>query len=205
MNAVPIAAQPSPSAAVVEFLKRKPRLLIGGEWVESRADVRRCHRSRHGQTRLVDRGRRPGRCRSRGRRGPRRVRQGPWPDMLPAQREALLWKLSDLIEANADELAELESIDNGKTRFMARIIDVPGTRDYFRYMAGWATKIEGRRSTRSSSGRARSSTPTRCASRSASWRRSCRGISRWRSRPGSSAPALATGCTCCSSPPSRRR
>ena len=64
--------------------------------------------------------------------------------MLPEQREALLWKLSDLIDANAEELAELESIDNGKTRFMASIIDVPGTRDYFRYMAGWATKIEGR-------------------------------------------------------------
>ena len=63
--------------------------------------------------------------------------------MLPVQREALLWKLSDLIEANAAELAEIESIDNGKTRFMASIIDIPGTRDYFRYMAGWATKIEG--------------------------------------------------------------
>jgi phenylacetaldehyde dehydrogenase len=63
--------------------------------------------------------------------------------MLPAQREALLWRLADLIEQHADELAELESIDNGKTKKMASIVDVPGARNHFRYMAGWATKIEG--------------------------------------------------------------
>jgi phenylacetaldehyde dehydrogenase len=63
--------------------------------------------------------------------------------MLPAAREALLWRLADLIDKNADELAELESIDNGKTRFMASVVDVPGARNHFRYMAGWATKIEG--------------------------------------------------------------
>ena len=63
--------------------------------------------------------------------------------MLPAQREALIWRLADLIDKNADELAELESIDNGKTKHMAGIVDVPGARNYFRYMAGWATKIEG--------------------------------------------------------------
>ena len=63
--------------------------------------------------------------------------------MLPAAREALLWRLSDLIEKNADELAELESLDNGKTKFMASVVDVPGAVNHFRYMAGWATKIEG--------------------------------------------------------------
>jgi phenylacetaldehyde dehydrogenase len=69
--------------------------------------------------------------------------KGPWADMLPADRERLLWRLSDLIDRNADELAELESLNNGKTKLMASIIDIPGTRDYFRYMAGWATKVEG--------------------------------------------------------------
>ncbi len=69
--------------------------------------------------------------------------KGAWHDMLPVQREALLWKLSDLIEKHADELAELESLDNGKTKFIASVVDVPNTRDYFRYMAGWATKLEG--------------------------------------------------------------
>jgi phenylacetaldehyde dehydrogenase len=68
---------------------------------------------------------------------------GAWPQMVPAEREALLWRLADLIDEHAEELTELESIDNGKTRFMASVVDVPGARNYFRYMAGWATKIEG--------------------------------------------------------------
>jgi phenylacetaldehyde dehydrogenase len=68
---------------------------------------------------------------------------GPWATMPPAGREALLWKLADLIDRNASELAELESLDNGKTKFMASVVDIPGARNYFRYMAGWATKIEG--------------------------------------------------------------
>ena len=72
-----------------------------------------------------------------------RSRRAPGRTCCRRDREALLWKLSDLIEKNADELAELESLNNGKTKFMASIVDVPGTRDYFRYMAGWATKIEG--------------------------------------------------------------
>ena len=63
--------------------------------------------------------------------------------MTPAGREALLWKLAELIERDAAEFAEIESIDNGKTRFMASLVDVPGARNYFRYMAGWATKITG--------------------------------------------------------------
>src|SRR5690606_13152512 len=68
---------------------------------------------------------------------------GPWRELLPSQREALIWKLADLIDRHADELAELESIDNGKTKVTASRVDSPGSRHYFRYMAGWATKIEG--------------------------------------------------------------
>ncbi len=67
-----------------------------------------------------------------------------WSRMRPVERERLMLKLADLIEANAEELAQLESLDNGKLVFFARIVDVAGTVDYFRYMAGWATKIEGR-------------------------------------------------------------
>ena len=66
-----------------------------------------------------------------------------WSRVRPAHRERLMLKLADLIEANAEELAQLESLDNGKLVFFARIVDVAGTVDYFRYMAGWATKIAG--------------------------------------------------------------
>jgi phenylacetaldehyde dehydrogenase len=73
----------------------------------------------------------------------RAFESGPWPDLSPSARGRLLWKLSDLIEKNLEELAELETLDNGKPIFFSRIVDVPTAVDVFRYMAGWATKIEG--------------------------------------------------------------
>ncbi len=66
-----------------------------------------------------------------------------WRRMTPSERGKLIWRLGDLILAHADELAELESIDNGKPRAVARVADVPLAADLFHYMAGWATKIEG--------------------------------------------------------------
>ena len=68
---------------------------------------------------------------------------GPWPKMMPAERARLLWRIADLIEANADELARLESLDNGKPVTYARVADVAWAIDFLRYMAGWATKVEG--------------------------------------------------------------
>lgn len=68
---------------------------------------------------------------------------GPWRTMLPSERAKLLWKLADLIERNAEELAQLDALNNGKPLMMARIIDVGMAVEHLRYMAGWATKIEG--------------------------------------------------------------
>jgi acyl-CoA reductase-like NAD-dependent aldehyde dehydrogenase len=68
---------------------------------------------------------------------------GPWPKHTPSQRGRLLWKLADLIEQHAEELAELETLDNGKPITYSRGGDVPLTADHFRYFAGWATKVEG--------------------------------------------------------------
>jgi phenylacetaldehyde dehydrogenase len=68
---------------------------------------------------------------------------GPWRSMTPSDRGRLIWKIGDLILENADELAQLESLDNGKPVAVARGADVPLAADLFHYMAGWATKIEG--------------------------------------------------------------
>jgi phenylacetaldehyde dehydrogenase len=68
---------------------------------------------------------------------------GPWRKMTASERGRLIWKLADLIEAHAEEFAYLESLDNGKPLKVARAADVPLAVDLFRYMAGWATKIEG--------------------------------------------------------------
>ena len=69
--------------------------------------------------------------------------RGIWHRMTPSQRGRLLWKLADLLEQHADELALLETLDNGKPIRYARSIDVPQAIDHFRYFAGWATKLEG--------------------------------------------------------------
>ena len=66
-----------------------------------------------------------------------------WRDMTPSARERLIHRLADLIEENADELAELESIDNGKNKAIARMVDVNVAIETFRYMAGWPSKIAG--------------------------------------------------------------
>jgi phenylacetaldehyde dehydrogenase len=68
---------------------------------------------------------------------------GPWRKLTASERGRLIWKLADLLEANRDEFAYLESLDNGKPFTVARAADVPLAVDLFRYMAGWATKIEG--------------------------------------------------------------
>ena len=68
---------------------------------------------------------------------------GPWPEMSASERGRMVWKLADLIEQHLEEFAQLESLDNGKPLSVARVADVPLAVDLFRYMAGWATKIEG--------------------------------------------------------------
>lgn len=69
--------------------------------------------------------------------------EGPWSKMRPAERQRLLLKLADLLEANARAFAEIESVDNGKSAAIAQFVDVAVSVDNIRYMAGWATKIEG--------------------------------------------------------------
>jgi aldehyde dehydrogenase (NAD+) len=63
--------------------------------------------------------------------------------MSASERGRLMWKLADLIEKNIDELAELETLDNGKPIFESRYVDMPMVIDVLRYYAGWATKIHG--------------------------------------------------------------
>ncbi|HTR25516.1 MAG TPA: aldehyde dehydrogenase family protein [Terriglobales bacterium] len=68
---------------------------------------------------------------------------GPWRRMTSSERGKLVWKLADLIEEHTEEFATLETLDNGKPLTISRAADVPLAVDMFRYMAGWATKLEG--------------------------------------------------------------
>jgi phenylacetaldehyde dehydrogenase len=130
--------------SVQEFLSRPRKMLIGGQWVEARsgktfetfnpatgevlAHVAEGDRADIDQAVAAAR---------------KAFENGPWPDMSPSERGRLMWKLSDLIEQHHQELAELETLDNGKPLLFSRIVDVPTAVDVFRYMAGWATKVEG--------------------------------------------------------------
>jgi aldehyde dehydrogenase (NAD+) len=69
---------------------------------------------------------------------------GPWRKAPASHRGRLLNRLADLIEQHADELAALESLDNGKPVAIAKAVDVAATVGCFRYFAGWADKVHGK-------------------------------------------------------------
>lgn len=68
---------------------------------------------------------------------------GCWSKLAPAARERILLRFADLVEAHGEELAQLETLNQGKSIHLSRAIEVGASLNYMRYMAGWATKIEG--------------------------------------------------------------
>ena len=73
----------------------------------------------------------------------RRAFEGKWSSMSARDRGRVIYKLSQLIEGRAKELAELETSDNGKPIRESSFVDIPQVVENFEYFAGWATKIEG--------------------------------------------------------------
>ncbi|KAF9696024.1 hypothetical protein EKO04_005880 [Ascochyta lentis] len=74
----------------------------------------------------------------------RKAFNGPWRKETPENRGKLLVKLADLFLENADLLAAVEALDNGKAFSMAKNVDVPSAAGCLRYYGGWADKIEGK-------------------------------------------------------------
>ena len=66
-----------------------------------------------------------------------------WSGFAPAERARLLRNLAELIESNTEQLAQLETLDNGKPIAVSRTVDVALAVDHFQYFAGWATKVHG--------------------------------------------------------------
>jgi acyl-CoA reductase-like NAD-dependent aldehyde dehydrogenase len=137
-------ATESLSDSARSFVEAAPhRLLIGSDWVEA-ADGRTFEtidpatgatiaEVAHAGTEDVD----------RAVRAASEALAGPWAKLPASGRSVLMNKLADLIEANTEELAQIESLDNGKPVSIAGKVDVPGSVDHLRYYAGWPTKIEG--------------------------------------------------------------
>jgi phenylacetaldehyde dehydrogenase len=137
-------AQVLVSQKTLDFLKSSKKMLIGGRWVDAQAGgtlpvinpatEETIATVPAGQAADVN----------EAVSAAQSALNGSWSKLRPADRERLLFRLADAVEADAQHLAELESLDNGKTAAMARAVDVPCTVEFLRYMAGWATKIGGR-------------------------------------------------------------
>ena len=139
-----ISAQPAYSEGVQKLLKREPALFINGEWVKSTHDKTiPIHDPSTGReiSAMVDA------SDADADRAVAAARtafdDGRWSGLAPYARQRMVEKLADLIEANIPELAELESIDNGKPRMASQGYDLPKCVQTLRYMAGWATKLSG--------------------------------------------------------------
>lgn len=128
-----------------EFLSAPRKMLINGQWVEAAsgktfpvynpATGEELARVAEGDKEDIDRAVKAART---------AFDDGPWSTTTANVRGKMLWKLSELVAENADTFAELESLDNGKPCTIAGAVDVAGTVEMFQYMAGWATKIDGR-------------------------------------------------------------
>ena len=138
------ASAPLLDQNVSKFISKTHKILINGKWVEAASgktfptynpatgDV--LSRVAEGDQEDVNRAVKVART---------AFDSGPWGKITPSERGRMIWKLGDLIEKHLEEFAQLESLDNGKPLTVARVADVPLAADMFRYMAGWATKIEG--------------------------------------------------------------
>lgn len=130
--------------AVRDFISRPKKLFIGGQWVDSvsgesfetfdpgtgRVLTTIAKGHKEDVDRAVD--------------AARHAFEGEWKLWTPAQRQRLLFRVSEVVRDRATEFAQLESLDNGKSAAIAEAVDIQWSAELFAYYAGWATKIEGR-------------------------------------------------------------
>jgi len=135
----------STSSPVTQFLATAKKMLINGKWVPAASGAtfevtnpatgNVIARVAEGDKADIDVAVQAAR---------RALESGPWATMTASERGKMIWRIGDLISKHRDELAELESLDNGKPMTVAKAADVPLAADIFQYMAGWSTKIEGK-------------------------------------------------------------
>lgn len=129
-------------ASVEQFLKQPRKLLINGKWQEAQSgktfDVfnpatgKVIAQVAEGDKADVDLAVKAA-----------RAAFPAWAALPPAARSMILWKIGELIDKHADELAQLETLDNGKPLGEAKAVDVALAAQTFRYYAGWCDKLEG--------------------------------------------------------------
>ncbi|ANN68077.1 aldehyde dehydrogenase family protein [Bordetella bronchialis] len=140
-----LKTRPALSPNVEQWLSRPRSMLIGGKWVQAQsgktfpvhdpATGEVIAQVAEGDKADIDEAVKAAR---------QAFETGPWSRMTASARGRMIHRIGDLILEHADELAELEAIDNGKPKSVARVADVALSADMFHYMSGWATKIEGK-------------------------------------------------------------
>lgn len=138
-----MTSTPTLAKATTDFLKRPHGHFIGGRWITSTAE---------GSFDVFDpaTGERIAACAAGGSaeinaavNAARAAFEGPWSKFTAAQRSAVIWKIADLIQQNFQQLCELEILDNGLPTPLAQYVCGMVVPEFFRYYAGWPTKIEG--------------------------------------------------------------
>jgi phenylacetaldehyde dehydrogenase len=135
---------PAPSPASAAFLARAPHgLLIEGEWRSTSAAFatldpatgQKLAQVARASNADVDAAVAAARA---------ALESGPWPALHPMDRARLLWAIADMLERHIDELAELETLDQGKPLYVGRWAEIPGAIAQFRFFGGLANQIEGK-------------------------------------------------------------
>jgi aldehyde dehydrogenase (NAD+) len=131
--------------SVRDFAQGTKGLLIDGKWVPSAtgkvfetinpATGEVICEVAHGEAEDVNRAVRAAR---------RAFDDGAWVNMSPSVRQQLIWKIGDMLAERAQEFAQLETLDNGKSAMVAQYVDMAWSAEIFRYYAGMCTKIEGK-------------------------------------------------------------
>ena len=132
------------SDGVSDFLSKNKQLYIDGKWIDSKsgktfevedpATGKQIATCAAGDSSDIDLAVKAAR---------KAFDSGKWTAIPANERGKIIWKIGDLIDKHTEELAQIESLDNGKPVTIAGAADVPLSSDIMRYMAGWATKIEG--------------------------------------------------------------
>lgn len=136
---------PSLSQAARSFLDRQrdgSRLLIGGEWVTASGGEPIATLDPATGEQLAPIGR-AGQHDVDDAVAAARAALPGWSATVPVERARILWAIADILEAHIDELAELETLDQGKPLFVGRWAEIPGAINQFRFFAGQAMTIEG--------------------------------------------------------------
>jgi len=138
------AAAGAKNAAALDFLRKPKQLLIGGKWLPAKSGktFETINPANEEVLALIAEGDKAD-IDEAVKAARKAFEEGVWPNLNPHQRARLMFKIADLIDQHADELAELETLDNGKPLTFSKAFDVPAAAETFRYYGGWVTKIYG--------------------------------------------------------------